>query len=72
MLKNRAAVMGSIDAGNAHVDQTISDKKGVTAGAWRLSLYLWYLYLRKHFGATPSLDKKKADLIGLKKSDIFR
>eukprot|EP00667_Euglena_gracilis_P005954 EG_transcript_6004 len=30
MLKNRAAVMGSIDASNAHVDQRVADKKGVT------------------------------------------
>eukprot|EP00667_Euglena_gracilis_P001461 EG_transcript_1461 len=30
MLKNRASVMGSIDASNGHVDQSMSDKKGVT------------------------------------------
>eukprot|EP00668_Euglena_longa_P042715 GGOE01056560.1.p1 GENE.GGOE01056560.1~~GGOE01056560.1.p1 ORF type:complete len:845 (+),score=251.21 GGOE01056560.1:210-2537(+) len=30
MLKNRASVMGTIDAGNAQVDQSVSDKKGVT------------------------------------------
>eukprot|EP00667_Euglena_gracilis_P007180 EG_transcript_7248 len=30
MLKCRASVMGSIDASNAYVDQSVSDKKGVT------------------------------------------
>eukprot|EP00667_Euglena_gracilis_P000980 EG_transcript_980 len=30
MLKNRATVMGSIDASNAQVDQSITNKKGVT------------------------------------------
>eukprot|EP00667_Euglena_gracilis_P013478 EG_transcript_13911 len=30
MLKNRASVMGGIDAGNALVDRSVADKKGVT------------------------------------------
>eukprot|EP00668_Euglena_longa_P041435 GGOE01054546.1.p1 GENE.GGOE01054546.1~~GGOE01054546.1.p1 ORF type:complete len:832 (-),score=261.38 GGOE01054546.1:911-3223(-) len=30
MLKNRASVMGDIDAGNTQVDQSVSDKKGIT------------------------------------------
>eukprot|EP00668_Euglena_longa_P024573 GGOE01030667.1.p1 GENE.GGOE01030667.1~~GGOE01030667.1.p1 ORF type:complete len:806 (+),score=258.82 GGOE01030667.1:77-2419(+) len=30
MLKNRASVMGKIDAGNTEVDESVSDKKGIT------------------------------------------
>eukprot|EP00667_Euglena_gracilis_P001647 EG_transcript_1647 len=30
MLKNRASVMGSIDASNLHVDQSVADRKAVT------------------------------------------
>eukprot|EP00668_Euglena_longa_P047106 GGOE01062907.1.p1 GENE.GGOE01062907.1~~GGOE01062907.1.p1 ORF type:complete len:845 (-),score=261.53 GGOE01062907.1:829-3159(-) len=30
MLKNRASVMGNVDASNQHVDQSVSDKKGIT------------------------------------------